>query len=175
MRHTSRVVVTIAIAIAIIGASHSQSTQLQSSKPAFSLSISTPSTTVSKELEVRITIVLTNTSDHELVVPRTKGTMQAERDYTIDVKDANGRSPLTTEYYRAVKHKEQPGDTMIVTESYGSFSVEPGHSLQEQAIVNKLFKLDPGTYIIQAERKDWESGATVQSNPLRLTITGTNP
>jgi hypothetical protein len=149
-----------------------QSADTRASKPpAISVKISAASDIFKVGSELRIKILITNRTDHEMLLGRPAGKPgQAEFLNLIDVRDEKGNAVAKTEYYRQISGEEVAIGGISV--SVSSTHVRPGESVEEEAILNKLYNLDKaGKYTIQTQRDDPDSKALVKSNTITVTVT----
>jgi len=114
-----------------------------------SISISTPNATVHPGDPIPIHFVMTNTTDHAIMVGRVPSDSSAEFHYQLQVSEASGRSVPETDYH----HRIAGG----WSGSRLQFDLKPGEKLEEDTEFTKQFDLSaPGTYTIQARR--WVEG-----------------
>jgi hypothetical protein len=140
----------------------------------YSVAISTPQTAVKVGAEIKIDILLTNTSNREILVTVDNGN-RGEFDYTIDVLDRNGHEPHETKYFRAVLGKDSgdPGDTssLVVAHSAGLRQVKPGGTLKSSIDLTQLYDLQPGQYTVRVEDIEQASQIHIRSKAIKLTVT----
>jgi hypothetical protein len=134
----------------------------QTSHAPLSLSISAPASTVKAGSDVRVDITATNISDHDLDFGTEVGKAQAEKDFDIDVRDSAGKEPTETEY-GLLLHGKSKGP-FGRGGSFKTMRLKPGQNYQDYSILNRVYDLTPGTYTIQASRRDSENKAGVKSN-----------
>lgn len=152
---------------------------IQSAGPApsphsvISVTLSSVSNDVKLGSEVRLKIVVTNTSNHEMLLERPVGIYQGEILNRFEVRDEKGSPAVKKPYYRLLTGEPM---TSYPQEEYlrdmtGSM-VKPGESVIEEVILNKLYELDkPGKYTIRVEHTDPVTQMPVKSNTITLTIT----
>jgi hypothetical protein len=142
----------------------------QDKPPAISVTISAASETVKVGSELRIKILITNKSDHEILLGKPAGKAgQGEFLNLIEVRDERGNAVPKTRYYRQIRGEEYvPVGVYLSTIG---FSVKPGESMEEEAIVSKLYDLDKvGKYRIQTQHDDPDNKALVKSNTITVTV-----
>ena len=145
---------------------------------------------------MRLTIVATNISDHDISLLRGKGETEGEFNYMIDVRNDKGSAPPRTKYgnHFLEKDVDEPKDSAqakntetqpagndassqtfrktVIVSSDLLLPIQPGKSLTDVIIVNKMFDLSqPGKYSIQAQRADPDSKIVVNSNIITVTVT----
>lgn len=143
----------------------------------FSLTISTPTTTVKSGSEVRINITMSNTSNQKILLFRAKGDDSGEFNNDLQILDDKANSAPVTEYRRRLKGEPgRPGPhgepaPPLLSSDIGC-SLEPGKSMEEVIVANKLYDLSqPGKYSIQVSRFDLAYSKTwVKSNTITLTV-----
>ena len=154
------------LAIAMLSAGVARAAQ-----PAFSLSISTPEKVVRLGTELKVKIRLTNTSKEEIYISREKSDELGEFNYGVEVRDLQGKKQKETKYFRKLQTDEDlPGEYSIIVSSPWQFKLNPGESLEDGVIINKLFNIsEPGKYAIQVERLDEQVKTKVKSNKMMVT------
>jgi hypothetical protein len=165
---------TLSAASSTLGA-----TGAESSLAPFSVSISTRPTTVKTGSEVAIKVTITNTSGSKIEIGRSVGQNEGEMNQDLEILDNQGKRTATTSYGRRVKgegrergeHGEPPPPAIIGSDIF--FPIEPGKSIEDIIIANKLYDLSqPGKYTIQVTRFDpYYSKTSVKSNIITLTVT----
>ena len=151
--------------------------QAQPTKPAISLRISAKQNVIQAGSELQLTIVATNIIDHDISLFRGKGEAEGEFNYKIDVRDDKGIAPSRTWYGNRLQGKDvdEPKDSAqatLIVSSDVLLPIQPGGTLTEVIIVNKMFDLSqPGKYSIQAQRLDPGSRMVVKSNIITVTVT----
>ncbi len=140
----------------------------QETKPQLSISISTPDVVVKVGADIRLDIIVKNTSGREARFARSKG--DAEFDYDITVHNKNGQPANKTPYGHKI-HSKEPSDTprhggMVL------IRLNPEQEYVQRITLNKLLEIqEPGTYVIQVERRDSEIKGMLKSNKLVVTVT----
>ena len=156
----------LAIALAASSAMHSQASQAP-----FILTLSSTKKVINTALEARLEIVLRNTSDHEFSITKANTENQAETQYTIDVRDGRGHPVALSEHGR-IRLNRSPTSRLTISEVV--YSVKPGETLTDVAVVTELYDLSqPGKYTIRVSReipREFGKG-TVKSNPVTITVT----
>lgn len=146
----------------------------QGTPTSYSVTITTPQTVVKVGSKINIDILLTNTSNQEIIVTADNGA-RGEFEYTIFVSDRYGHEPHETKYLRAVRGKDSgdPGDTtsLVVVHSSGLRQVKPGGILKSSIDLTKLYDLPPGRYTIRVEDIEQASQTHIKSNALTVTVT----
>ena len=142
-----------------------------STRPSISVTISTPSAVVKLGSELAIKMVITNKSDHEMLLGKPAGKPgQGEFLNLIEVRDEHGNAVGKTKYYRQIRGEEFVDGGISV--SVSSFRVKPGESVEEEVLVNKLYNIDKaGKYTIQVQHDDPETKALVKSNTITVIVT----
>src|SRR5579863_6639159 len=126
----------------------------------FSIKISTEHSNVAVGTEVRIRIVLTNMSDHKILLERSVGNNEGEVSNNLDIFCSDGKSAPKTKHYMRLRgefvERDQHGigRPSFIGGMYGEF-VEPGKNFEDNIIVNHNYDLSqPGKYTIQVSRFD---------------------
>jgi len=159
MRTPLRVLLLVA-ALPVAPGGWAQSAQpSQNAKPPFSISISLAQDVVKAGSEVSLDIVLTNTSDENIVISGWKD--QSCEIYEIEIHDSEGkRLPQRNECLPS----ENPNQiTVCVSASSPVIRLcvpqnqvlKPHGEMKEEVLVNELYDLSrPGKYTIQAQREN---------------------
>ncbi len=150
----------LAAAFQLVPAVGAQSAPLaQASKPPFSVSISLEQNVVKAGSEVRLDIVLTNTSDENIVIAGWEN--ESCEIYEIEIHDSEGkRLPQRNECLPS----ENPNQTTVCVTSDSpailtcvpqNQVLKPHGEMKEKILVNELYDLSrPGKYTIQAQRQN---------------------
>jgi hypothetical protein len=138
----------------------------QTPKASFSLVIDTADKNVKAGSEIQIDIVLTNASDHRVVVVKSGPNAEISGNLIV-MRGSSGRVPPFTKQGRATLGREEG-----MVGSSVQASLEPGQGTREQAWLHQLFELAPDTYTVFVERKDRDTGAVARSNSITITVTG---
>ncbi|HTZ94974.1 MAG TPA: hypothetical protein VMB18_01165 [Terriglobales bacterium] len=124
---------------------------------------------------IEVNIVVKNISSQMVPIWRSNGKDQAEiSGYLVRVSGPHGRPVPKTRYYKIFTG--EPVENMrpeenIHTSGGPTFSVQPGATLKDEFLLNRLFDLStPETYSIQIERKDPVSGLPVKSNSIEVVV-----
>ena len=129
-----------------------------------SVSISTPNATIHPGDPIPIHFVMTNTTDHAIMVGRAYGEKSAELHYQLQVSEKTGRSVRESDYHHGIAGGWS-GSRL-------QFDLKPGEKLEEDTEFTKQFDLSaPGTYEIQARR--WVQGESKDpavSNKLTVVV-----
>lgn len=131
-------------------------------KASFRLYINTDNVDVSPGSRVPVNMLVTNTSDHEIVYDT------ATTKIEIEVRDARGGLATLTEGGRSrLRYLGTPGS------SYNRSPIGAGDTLAVSAEdVGVLYDLrGPGKYTVQVSRFDNETKTWVKSNTITLTVT----
>jgi hypothetical protein len=140
---------------------------------AISVAISAASDVVKLGSELRINVVVTNIASSKRILRRSSGKAEGEFINTVFVRDDHGNIQTKTKYHHVLKGENTGnGPQDVIRRSMISVPVEPGESVAEQIIVNKLYDLSkPGKYTIQVEHEDPDTKTNVKSNTIIVTIT----
>lgn len=138
----------------------------QTPNASFSLAIDSANKNAKVGSEIQIDIVLTNASDHRIVVVKSGPNAEISGNLIV-MRSSTGRVPPFTKLGRATLGREDgmAGSSVQV-------ALEPGQASREQARLHELFELAPDTYTIWVERKDRTTGGVARSNTIALTVTG---
>jgi hypothetical protein len=151
-------ILLLVAALPIASAGLPQSAQpSQGAKPPFSVSISLEQDVVKAGSEVRLDIVLTNTSDENIVISGWED--QSCEIYEIEIHDSEGkRLPQRNECLPS----ENPNQTTVCVSASSPVIrtcvpqnqvLKPHGEMKEKILVNELYDLSrPGKYTIQAQR-----------------------
>jgi hypothetical protein len=143
-------------------------------EPELSLKLSVAQGVARVGAEVRIKIVLTNMTDHEILIGRYNHPDGPEFEYRFDVRDSQNREVPLTKYGRALNGTPDSGDERHDCGDCSSFveTVEPHQTTYDEIVISKIYDLSkPGKYIIQVSRQQAEaSHMIVKSNTITLTI-----
>ena len=138
----------------------------------FAITISTAQDVFKSGSEIRLQIILTNTSDHNILLGRAiDGTAPIVAGVLADVHvyGEKGNSPTETKYQRVLRGEEPPDD--YLTNGVGT-SLPPGKKSKEAVIVNKFYDLSKlGKYKIQLQWTDPTSKTVVKSNRITVAVT----
>lgn len=130
------------------------------------LEISTPKMQFPTGSPITLTITLSNLSDVPITIGRVVGREQAEVDYTVLVKDTNGKLLPESKYgYAAANNR------LIVSRT--TATIPPGGTLSQRSIITRLYDMtSPGEYVVTVQRAlpTVRSGLVVSSNQLTLRI-----
>jgi hypothetical protein len=121
--------------------------------------------------EIRINILWKNTSDQPVSVAPVIPT--AETSYKVFVEDEKGNLAAETKLGRRLRTgKDEAGQTTVsVFETAPIRSVQPGESLNEEVVLNKLYDLSkPGKYTVRVQSQSDLNGSA-KSDPITITIT----
>jgi hypothetical protein len=142
----------------------------QPSQLPFSIVINTEHEPFKAGAEVLLQITLTNTSNREIALSKAPGDLpQAESEYSIKVLDSQGREVPDTDYGQKIKQRK-----ILVSRSRVSWTLGPGESLKDGAIISKLYDIShPGKYTGQVMRSipPQLGKGTVKSNIIQVTVT----
>ena len=145
----------------------------QAGETPFSVIITGPQKPVKTGTEVKVKIVLKNTSDREFTLAKTNAVSQAEFHFLVAVRDSHGQPAPDTEYGRGIMGREIK-KRVIIFAGDAFFTLKPNETLEDEAIVNKLYDLSrPGKYFIQVTRQFPEQlgKGQVKSNTIEITVT----
>jgi len=141
--------------------------------PVVSIALIMKDTSIKAGSKVWVDVVTANQSDHAVGPGFYPGPLEGEDFSTrIELLDSQGK-PVP------IKPPDQSGckgdpNCKVVYRSYGSFvavTVDPGASFKSGFLISTLYDLSkPGTYTIQAFRKDKGTGQTDKSNILTFTV-----
>jgi len=142
--------------------------QLESSQnavdqqPSFTIALSTSQQEIKVGGEVKIRYVITNASNHQLVL----GVPGARRDYSVklDVRDSEGKEPSLGKESAESKMREA-GIMNLPTADARAIFLDPGKSAEYEVVVSKMHDLlKPGKYTIKVSKYDTWSKTEVYSN-----------
>lgn len=144
----------------------------KSNSAPYSITIAAPQNPVKAGSEVAVDIVVTNTSDHEIVVSRSNAEKRAELSgYTVEVWDQKQRLTPESEYGLELKGQGTPAGPVVTVNSDLLFTVQPGKQLKDTLIVSKLRDMSrPGTYTVQVQLSRPETGILAKSNKITVTV-----
>jgi hypothetical protein len=147
----------------------------QGTRPSFSVTISVPQDVVAAGSEVKVRIILKNTSNHDIVIPRSNAEDEGEFHNKITVRDEEGNlvADKATVSARTDKNKDTQSElTNLTMETVVSFTLKPGESLKDGIKLSEIYDLSkPGKYSIEVERIDESTKTVVKSNMIMLTVT----
>jgi hypothetical protein len=157
----------------------------QSTQPPFSINISIFKEVLPLGSEIRVQILDKNISDHEIILDRSPAVDQGEIRHSIEVYDEKGSPVPETGYYKRLKGKPNSGyprvvltptgsysEDIIPMGSYIGFSLKPGDTLNDEAILNKSFVFTtPGKYTVRVSRFENGRKTEVKSNTITITLT----
>jgi hypothetical protein len=124
-------------------------------EPEFSLAVSVAKDGVKAGAEVRLRILLTNLTDHQILIGRLLHPLGQENEYSFDVRDDQGRKVPLTRYGRAVNGTPDKGDERQDCGDCSGFGqdVEPHEKITDEIVISKIYDLTkPGKYTVQASR-----------------------
>jgi hypothetical protein len=147
----------------------------QGTCPSFSVTISVAQDVVARGSEVKVTIILRNTSNHDIAIPRSPADDQGESHNKITVRDEEGNlvADKATIARRTDKDKgTYSGVKNLTMETIIIFTVKPGDSLKDGIVLSNVYdSLSPGKYSLQVEHIDDRTKTVVKSNTITLTVT----
>ncbi|MCC7157776.1 MAG: hypothetical protein IT161_24560 [Bryobacterales bacterium] len=120
--------------------------------------------------EIAIEVTFTNTSEKPVLAAPVLPT--AEVSYKLDVRDEKGDPVPETSYGRKLRAgKDDSGrETVTVFQTAPLRYLQPGESIKEQIVLNKLYDLSkPGAYTVQAQAQSDNEGKA-KSNRFTITI-----
>jgi acetyl esterase/lipase len=145
---------------------------VQESKPpviagaAFSIAISVPQSEIKTGEDVPVTIIMTNVSDHQVLLSHKPGHDNGEFSFDIQVKDEAGREVPDTPYGRETRSTGQRRE-QARTVDY----LQPGGTTVQVIHLEKVISLSrPGRYTVEVSRKDSLIDVVVRSNMLILNM-----
>lgn len=139
----------------------------QEAKPPLIISISTPDPVIKLGADIRLDLVIKNTSQQDVRFARSKG--DAEFDYEIDARNQNGKEIPETAYGHKIHSKESTntlrrGGMVLIT-------LVPSQEYTQSTTLNKIYDFsEPGTYVIQVQRRNPEGKTLLKSNKLVVTV-----
>jgi len=143
--------------------------------PAFSIAISVPQDVVTRGSKVKVKITLKNTSNHDIVIPRSNAEDQGVFHNKITVRDEEGNlvADKAAVAARTDKNKDTGSElTNLTMETVINFTLKPGESLKDGIKLSEFYDLSkPGKYSIEVERTDDITKAVVKSNTITLAVT----
>jgi hypothetical protein len=149
---------------------HSQTAANSGGPPRHALTIRAKQDEFKVGDEIRIEIALKNSSNQQFLVAPVIPT--AEISYRTYVQDEKGDLAPETKYGRRLRiGKDEAGrDTVIVGESAPLRYLQPGESLKEEIILNRLYDLSkPGRYMVRVQAQSDVAGMA-KSNAITITV-----
>jgi hypothetical protein len=147
----------------------------QGTRPSFSVTISVPQEVVAHGSEVKVTIILKNTSNRDIAIPRSPADDQGESHNKLTVRDEEGNLVADKATIPARTDKEKGTQSEVVNlrmETIILFTVKPGDSLKDGIVLSNVYEtLSAGKYSLQVERIDDTTKTVVKSNTITLTVT----
>jgi hypothetical protein len=147
----------------------------QPKQPAFSIAISAPDV-ISAGSEPKLSIVLKNTSDHEIMLGRSVQPGHGELHHDVEVRDDKGDLAPETEYHRKIKGRlsatpgKAPPPPNVRSDIF--IPMKPGETRNDDLTISKLYDLSkPGKYTIQVSRFDEDTKGVVKSNTITVSVT----
>lgn len=147
----------------------------QTPKASFSISIATPATSIPAGSPIPLTATMKNTSNHDVPIRRESNSELANvvkavpRRLIIRVLDGRGRLVQETEYGRNIHVGEE---SSAYVRGFVSAVLKPGETYKEEADLSKEFDLTtPGTYTVEVQKRDPDTGKKVRSNKITFTVT----
>ena len=143
----------------------------QSTQQPFSLALIAPQRALGTNGKVVAKVVLTNTSDKNIIVLQCGFT-----DYTVEVTGSGGAKVPETELGRRLNGKSL-GLVCMSTRTV----LKPNQAVTDEIAINDLYRLDSrGQYVVRVRREipDWMGrNGTVESNSVTVNVTpqGSNP
>lgn len=134
----------------------------QNSTQALSFSISDSRPTVSAGTEITIQTILTNTTNRPVTFFDTNPVC----DYLSYVRDDKGQAVprIDKAWQTECNGKRSDGRNILIT-------LRPRESKEDEIALSVLYKLSPGKYSVQVERKlPKELGGELKSNVLSITV-----
>jgi hypothetical protein len=140
--------------------------QVATNNTAFTIQIEPQNQTVRVGDEVRLHIVLTDTSDQEILIPTSPSSTRAEFYYAIQIRRAQGEEVSETDYRHSAKPSRHIGSEVLVP-------IKPGGEMKEETVLSKQFEMPPGVYTVQLSRPatNESKDAVAKSNAVTITIT----
>jgi len=163
------VILLLLASTAILAAS--ASVQAQEGKPEFSIAISAPESVKAGAPQIILNATVTNITDHPIALD-SAGCL--EQDFTVDVRNAQGKSPVKTPYMKAITGEDQgPGPQVVIaTGSLFVRDLKPGEIWKMSTDLNYLYDhLPPGEYTVTLSRPDYQVSlyrlvwSTMKDNP----------
>jgi len=146
-----------------------------SHSPAFKITLSTENDTVASGKPVQVKVTVTNVSEKRLTLVRNAVRDRGGFDYKFEVRNQEKDSPVPeTRLHRAIKGRDDAAFRTSETPVSGSLvfsDMKPGQSITDTVDLSRLYDLAaPGKYVIRARRVDRQSGETVKSTPITITV-----
>jgi hypothetical protein len=147
----------------------------QGTSPSFSVAISVLQGVVARGSAVKVTIILKNTSNQDIVIPRSNANDQGEFHNKITIRDEEGN--LVADKATIAAHIDRKKDTQseltsLTMETVINFTLKPGESLKDGIKLSEIYDISkPGKYSIEVERTDDTTNTVVKSNTITLTVT----
>jgi hypothetical protein len=142
----------------------------QTSAPSFTLEAAMPATPIPAGSSIPLTTTVTNTSTYDvpiLVEYRRGFPDQVRGRIAVEVVDAQGQPVPRTEYGESIRlepgYFQQRGPIAL--------TLKPAGTYREEADLGKAFELQaPGTYTVEAQKRDQVSGAIIRSNKITFRV-----
>jgi hypothetical protein len=132
----------------------------------FGLAVASDKRSYSVGADIPVNIVLTNNSDRPLQLASAGANAELGGSFLV-VRGTGVRPPRKTR--EGWMRLENAGAGAAKPEM---IAVQPGMTMNEQVLLNRLFDLPPDTYQVSVERKDKETGIVAQSNVISITVAG---
>jgi hypothetical protein len=151
------------LALGMTAADHNMASGRSETQP-FSLTLNAPET-VETNARLVVNVLLTNTSDKDIVVLQCGFT-----DYTVELEGFGTAKGSETELGRRLNHKLLGRVCMATRRVLG-----PKEAFSDEIAIDKLYRMDsPGRYVIRVQRdlSSWMgSKRTIESNSVTVTVT----
>ncbi len=137
--------------------------------PATSLTISQVRDSLKIGSPILVRMILTNNSNHDISVGRDV----RERDYQVEVRDANGDLAVDTKYGHARNGHADPNSFTPdeLRSNVYCVNVKAGETSVFEVDVSKLYEIaKPGKYTVQLQKLDPVSVTIVKSNKITLDL-----
>jgi hypothetical protein len=155
---SEKLLLILALAILCVGAARADVLP-------FSIAINAPANRIKSGDDLPMTVVLRNMSSQKSIIHTSLGKTNAEIEYDIRVKHADGTAVPKTPYEQNLEAKGTRG-------SAGLCILNPGDTCEERTNVANLYDLTkPGTYVIQVGRTPGDGSAVVTSNTITVQVT----
>jgi hypothetical protein len=165
MKNAICVIAAVAV-LSMTTAAYSQA----SASPPFSLKLSVTPSTATAGSNFVVEVDLTNTSSQRIAIDICSA-MRVECNFDISVRDSHENSPSETPYLKAVRGEPTGPPNLVILNSFGPKSIEPGETVKFVSNLPKLFDLSrPDLYEIQVERGDLDKKMTVKSNISHIVV-----
>ena len=175
------IILIIILSLAGARSATSQDTNPAPGKPpVISVGLHAERDTVKTGAPIVMKATLTNLSDHEITFGYDRSrsgivevdVLAESGKFATDKRPGYVNGRIDLERLARTVSPEQLAKSGLVTGHLVYVPVKPGGTLDDVIDVSKFYDMtEPGVYMVVVERKDPESGAPVQSSPIKVTVT----